>query len=664
MNSTVSSIYDTLYTKSITPSTLESFWQEHCTDISWYTPPSTMLDTSNAPFYKWFPDGRLNLCYNCLDRHIENNNGNINAIIYESCYGLDTRIITYNDLYVQVNKYAKMLLNEGITKGDRVIIYMPMIPESIIAMMACWRIGAIHSVVFGGFAPDELANRINDSQAKMIIISSVGIEPRKKINYFKNVVNAIKIINSSNNSNSSNNCINRSIIAIYQREDVLSITNEEILSFQTETNNSNKIIIINNTINNIDNSCYVKPVELNSNDIVYILYTSGTTNQPKGIVRDVGGCAVTANFTMKYIMNINKGDITFSSSDIGWIVGHLFIVYGPLIRCATTILLEGKPVGTPNCSVCFNIIQKHKVKTFYSCPTAIRAIKLEDPMGVVHINKYDLSSIETVALSGERCDKETFTYLQLIFGKNVMINDHWWQTESGYPICCNNINICRFPCIPGVIGKPMLGFNLKVLNIDTNEEITTPYVEGIICIKLPSPPSFVVTLWNNDEAYVDKYISKDKQYYITSDVGCWDKDGHIQVISRCDDMIKIAGHRISLGRIEEVLMKVNEVSEVAVVAVEDGLKGELPFAFVVCKKEVDVSCKDVDMRIKNAVVNGIGAISRLKGVCYVKALPKNRSGKIMRRILKYIVNGKRFEVPANIEDEKVIEDIKGALKNK
>lgn len=419
------SYYTTLHTKSISPSTSDSFWSKHSSDISWYKQPTTILDQSTPPFYKWFPNGTLNLCYNCLDRHIEHHNGATNAIIYESCYNLPTRIITYNDLYIHVNKYAQLLLNEGISKGDRVIIYMPMIPESIIAMMACWRIGAIHSVVFGGFAPEELADRMKDADAKMIIISSVGIEPRKKINYFNNVVNAMRIIHKGTKEGNVNVCK----VAIYQREDVLCISEEEVQAFQKEM--KNKVININKELECLSNDVNVKPVELNSNDIAYILYTSGTTNQPKGIVRDIGGCAVTANFTMKYIMNINKGDVTFSSSDIGWIVGHLFMVYGPLIRCATTILLEGKPVGTPNCGVCFNIIQKYKVKTFYSCPTAIRAIKQEDPTGSIHISKYDLSSIETVALSGERCDVETFTYLQTIFGKHVLINDHWWQTESG-----------------------------------------------------------------------------------------------------------------------------------------------------------------------------------------------------------------------------------------
>ena len=643
-------IYDSLYKKSISPDTREQFWKEQLDEIYFETKPNVILDQSNPPFYKWFPDGKLNMCYNALDRHIKSNHGDTKAIIWESCYGLPPKTITYNELYIEVNKLSKILLNLNITKGDRVIIYMPLIYESIVAMMSCWRIGAVHSVVFGGFASSELADRINDSSPKIIITSSVGIEPRKKINYFKNVSNAIKMANSN------------AKVMIIQREDVLITTKEEIEAFKNETKNNNDVLIYNEEMKKIPNDTFVQPVIVNSTDPVYILYTSGTTGQPKGIVRDTGGCVVTANYTMKYIMNINQGDISFCSSDIGWIVGHLFMVYGPLIRGATTILLEGKPVGTPDCSVCFNIIQKYKVKAFYSCPTAIRAIKREDPELKI-IRKYDLSSLESVELSGERCDPESFKWCEEVFGNKVLINDHWWQTESGYPICCNNINIYRFPSKPGVTGHPNLGFNVQIVDLEKNEEITKPHIHGAVCIKLPTPPSFMTTLYNNDEAFLQRYISENKQYYITGDIGCWDEEGNVVILSRRDDMIKIAGHRLTTGRMEEVIMKVKEVAEVAVVAVNDMLKGELPFAFCVLKSTTksEDEVKIVNS-IKEIIASNIGAISRLKGVCVVNRLPKTRSGKIIRALLKSIINNEEYTIPPTIEDKKVVEEVKNKLK--
>lgn len=652
--------YELCYQKSIGPDTMEQFWKDQISEINWDMKPEIILDSTNAPFYKWFPDGKLNLCYNCLDRHLEKNKGDTPAIIWESCYGLPTRILSYNDLSVEVNKLTQLMLNFDVKIGDRVIIYMPMIPESIIAMMACWRIGAIHSVVFGGFAAPELADRINDANPKLVITSSVGIEPRKKINYFKNVSEAINLSNSQKEKGQNREDTK---ILLIQRDDVLSITENEINSFKEKTKNLNEVIIYNEEIKKLADNTYVKPVSVNSSHPLYILYTSGTTGQPKGIVRDTGGCAVTANFTMKYIMNINFGDKIFCSSDIGWIVGHLFMVYGPLIRGGTTILLEGKPVGTPDCSVCFKIIEKYKVKSFYSCPTAIRAIKREDP-DLKIISQYDLSSIESVELSGERCDPESYRWTQKVFGNQVLVNDHWWQTESGYPICCNNINIYRFISKPGVTGHPNLGFNVKIVDLETLEEISEPNVHGTVCVKLPTPPSFMMTLWNSDKSFVERYISKDNQYFITGDIGSWDEEGNIVILSRKDDMIKIAGHRLTTGRMEEVIMKITEVAEVAVVAVNDALKGDLPFAFCVFKSTVKKEDESVLVeKIKEQIASNIGAISRLKGVCVCQNLPKTRSGKIIRALLKSIINKEKYTIPATIEDKSVIDEIEKKLKN-
>ena len=646
------SYYEEQYNESINPETMEQFWSKHIDEIFWYKRPEKILDNSNPPFIKWFPDGKINLCYNTLDRHIKDNNGDIKAIIWESGYGKPTEILTYNELYREVNKLSKILLNNNVQIGDRVIIYMPMIPMAIISMMACWRIGAIHSVVFGGFASEELSDRLNDSKPKFIICASCGIEPRKCINYYTLVTKAVKLSHLENESK----------ILLFQRNNADKVSEKEI------SESGIKTLILNDEMDKIPNDIFVECVILNSNDILYTLYTSGTTGTPKGIVRDIGGCAVTANFTMKYILNLNKGDIIFSSSDIGWIVGHLFIVYGPLLRCATTILFEGKPIGNPNCGKCFELIEKYKVKIFYTAPTVVRAYKKEDPNCEI-IHKSNVSSLESVCLSGERCDPESFNFMMKCVGEDKLINDHWWQTESGYPICCNNINIHRFKNIAGETGRPMLGFNVKILEIDFEndkyKEIKENNKPGIICIKLPTPPSFMTTLYNNDKAYIERYYTKDLQYYITEDIGIFNDDGAVTILSRNDDMIKIAGHRLTTGRMEEVILNNNEIAECAVVAVKDFLKGQLPFAFVIMKDfvkkdDLDVICK----KVKDSIANNIGAISRLKGVCVVDALPKTRSGKIIRKILKKIANGEEPKIPPTIEDVSVIEKIKEKLKEK
>ena len=643
--------YESLFNESINPETMENFWSKQMDEISWDKPPTKILDKSNAPFFKWFPDGKLNLCYNTLDRHINNKKGDTKAIIWESGYKKPTEIYTYNDLYKEVNKLSQILLNNGINTGDRIIIYMPMIPQLIFSMMACWRIGAVHSVVFGGFASDELSDRINDSKPKIIICASCGIEPRKYINYYTLVTKALKM----------SDCGKDVKILLYQRENADKVSEKEIKDSEFNT------FIYNDEMKKIPDDTVVECKSLNSNDPLYILYTSGTTGTPKGIVRDIGGCAVTANFTMKYILNLNQGDIIFSSSDIGWIVGHLFIVYGPLIRGSTTILFEGKPIGNPDCGKCFELIEKYKVKIFYTAPTVVRAYKKEDPNCDI-IHKYNMSSLESVCLSGERCDPESFKFMMKCVGEDKLINDHWWQTESGYPICCNNINIHRFENIAGETGRPMLGFNVKIVDLEDEEkpiEITEKNKAGLICIKLPTPPSFMTTLYNSDETFKEKYFTKDLQYYITEDIGLFNDDGSVTILSRNDDMIKIAGHRLTTGRMEEVILKNKEVAECAVVGVKDFLKGQLPFAYVIMKDSVKKEeYESVCKKIKDSIASNIGAISRLKGICVVNALPKTRSGKIIRKILRKIADGKQPEIPPTIEDINVVEVIKNIFKEK
>lgn len=634
--------YFTLYNSSITPGKREEFWNEQSKQISWIKPPSLQntLKLVNPPFYYWFTDGSLNVCYNVLDRHIKEGNGNVLALVSHCAYTNKTESYTYQQMYIQVNKFSQLLLNEGITKGDTVIIYMPMIAESIFAMLACCRIGAIHSVVFGGFASAELADRIVDAKPKIIITSSVGIEPRKKIPYFPLVLDALKLAHFENLK-----------ICLIQR-DVQEVSIEDI-------NKHSNSIIFNDAISKMPDSTYVEPVEMLSNDPFYILYTSGTTGSPKGIVRDCGGSLVAMHYTMKNIMNVHKRDSVFSTGDIGWVVGHVFVVYGPLLRGATTIIMEGKPIGTPNCAKCWEIIDQYRVKAFYTAPTALRAIRKEDP-DYKMMHKSNLSSLESIHMAGERCDPNTFAWIQEGVGKDKLINDQWWQTESGYPICCNNIKINRFPNKPGSALKPQPGFNVKILDEDNNE--VDQGKTGRICIELPMPPAFMLTLWGNDQAFIDRYITQDNKYYISGDCGYFDEDGDIFIMARIDDMIKTAGHRLSTGRMEEVLTCVAEISEAAVVPVLDELKGELPFGFIVLNNNVNASdIEKIRAQAKERIVKEIGAISRLKDAIIVDRLPKNKSGKIIRALLKQIINKEQYIIPSTIEYPEVIEEIKEAL---
>lgn len=641
--------FQDIYRKSITPGEREQFWAEEAKEISWIKPcpEGKELDDSQAPFYRWFKEGTLNMCYNILDRHILNGYGNNIAVLYESAYLNKTIKYTYNEMSIQVNKFAKIFVDKGIKKGDTIIIYMPMIAEAIFAILACSRIGAIHSVVFGGFAAAELADRITDAKPKLLITASVGIEPRKNIPYVPIVEEAIKISGMTDVK-----------VLLVERDEVLKV---DMNDYEIEKNT----IIYQKEINKIDDSIQIPCEEVESSHPLYILYTSGTTGSPKGIVRDTGGTCVSVNFTMKNIMNVDRGDICMSTSDIGWVVGHTFIIYGPLLRGATTIIFEGKPVGTPHCGKVWEIIQKHKVKTLYTSPTALRAVKREDYEHKV-LKTYDLSSLQSIHMAGERCDPDTNLWLQEGLGVEKLINDQWWQTESGWPICCNNIRIHRFKTIPGSACRPQPGYDIHILEEHTDEQLLKPEKLGKVCIKLPMPPSFMLTLSGNDEAFLKKYISSDNQYYISGDCGYFDEEGNIYIMTRIDDMIKIAGHRLSTGRMEEVLTKISEIAEAAVVSVYDELKGELPFAFVICRSEIDTSNVDIRKKLENKakdkIVQEIGAISRLKGVLICNRVPKTRSGKIIRGLLKNIINKETLKIPSTIEDASVIDEITTLLK--
>lgn len=643
-------VYEDMYKRSTTPGEREKFWSIEAEEVSWFKKFSEkeILDNSDAPFYYWFKDGLINICYNCIDRHIENGKGKSPALIWESAYLKKTVEYTYEALLLNVKKIAKILLNCGVGKGDTVIIYMPMVAEAIFCMLACCRIGAIHSVVFGGFAAPELADRIRDAKPKMILTASAGIEPRKQIPYYPILNEAVHLSEVSGMK-----------ILLLQRSDVLTVKTED---FEQHSNTLN----YQEEMDKIPDDVNVPCEAVESTHPMYILYTSGTTGSPKGIVRDTGGTCVAINFTMKNIMDVNYGDVVLSTSDIGWVVGHTFIVYGPLLRAATTIIFEGKPVGTPHCGKVWEIIEKHKAKALYTSPTALRAIKREDHDYQV-LSKYNIASLKSIHMAGERCDPDTNIWLQKGVGDEILINDQWWQTESGWPICCNNIRIHRFKTIPGSACRPQPGYEVKIIDEHTNQELDEPHSFGKVCIKLPMPPSFMLTLWGNDEAFLKKYISADKKYYISGDCGYFDEEGNIYIMTRLDDMIKVAGHRLSTGRMEEVLTKIDEVSEAAVVSVTDELKGELPFAFLICRHNVDFSNPDVIKKIcdtaKEHVVNEIGAISRLKGAIVCHRLPKTRSGKIIRGLLKNIINLEELKIPSTIEDASVIDEIIKTLKD-
>lgn len=629
--------YDKICKDSITPGLREKFWDKESQEINWFRKHDHVLDGSNAPFYKWFKGGKINMTYNCIDRHILDGYGSNTALIWESAYLNMTKKFTYSEMQIEISKICKILIEKGLKPGDTAIIYMPMIPEAIFSFLACARLGVIHSVVFGGFAAEELADRIKNAEPKIIITASVGIEPKKQIPYYPIVRHSLEILNNPDIP-----------ILIVQRDSHI------------EKDIKNNTIIYNEEITKMDKTGYdIKPAEMESNDPLYILYTSGTTGTPKGIVRDIGGTCVALNYAMKMVMNINRGDVYFATSDIGWVVGHSFIVYGPLIRGATTICYEGKPIGTPHCGKFWEMVDNYKVKSIFTSPTALRAIKKEDS-DLHKFNSYSLDSLESIHIAGERCDPDTINWVEKGVQHKKLINDNWWQTETGWQICSNN-TLEPFPVLPGSAGKPIPGYDVRIYHQEDGQEITQPITLGNIHIKLPMPPSFMSTLWKNDKAFVEKYITKDNQYYITGDAGYFDENGFLHILTRVDDIINVAGHRLSTGRIEEVLCRVDDIVEAAVVGRYDEIKGETPFAFIVCKNSVN----DYDLTKKKAneqIVEHIGAISKLGGVIVCHRLPKTRSGKILRGVLKKIINYEPYKVPPTIEDitalEEVIEELK------
>ena len=608
------------------------FWAEAAEHLVWERRWDRVLDDSNAPIYRWFTGGRLNTCYNAVDRHVENGRAEQAAIIYDSPITGTGRQITYRELQDQVALFAGALASNGVGRGDRVILYMPMIPEAIVAVLACARIGAVHSVVFGGFAPNELATRIDDAKPKAIVSASCGIEPSRVIAY-KPLLDTARSLSK----HKPDCCI------VFQRPQMLDDLNEPgDLDWHDAMANA------------VPHDC----VAVEATDPLYLLYTSGTTGQPKGIVRDNGGHAVALHWTMKNIYNVEPGEVYWAASDIGWVVGHSYIIYGPLLSGNTTVLYEGKPVGTPDAGAFWRVISEHKVATMFTAPTAFRAIRQQDPEGD-HIKKYDLSSMRALFLAGERCDPDTLHWAEDKLG--VPVIDHWWQTETGWSIAANCLGIELAPVKAGSVGRAAPGWEVRALD-DGGNDVSAGDVGAIAC-KLPLPPGTLPGLWNAEERFRSSYLEAFPGYYETGDAGYIDEDGYIFVMSRTDDVINVAGHRLSTGAIEEVLAAHEDVAECAVIGVADELKGQLPVGFLVLKAGVEHDEADIVADVVRMVRERVGPVAVFKKATVVARLPKTRSGKILRSTMRKIADGEPYTVPATIEDPEVLDNIEVALQS-
>jgi propionyl-CoA synthetase len=608
------------------------FWAEAAEHLVWERRWDRVLDDSNAPIYRWFTGGRLNTCYNAVDRHVENGRGEQAAIIYDSPITGTGLQITYRELQDQVALFAGALAGNGVGRGDRVILYMPMIPEAIVAVLACARIGAVHSVVFGGFAPNELATRIDDAKPKAIVSASCGIEPSRVIAY-KPLLDKARSLSK----HKPDCCI------VFQRPQL-----------QADLNEPGDLDWHDAMANAVPHDCVV----VEATDPLYLLYTSGTTGQPKGIVRDNGGHAVALHWTMKNIYNVEPGEVYWAASDIGWVVGHSYIIYGPLLSGNTTVLYEGKPVGTPDAGAFWRVISEHKVTTMFTAPTAFRAIRQQDPEGD-HIKKYDLSSMRALFLAGERCDPDTLHWAEEKLG--VPVIDHWWQTETGWSIAANCLGIELAPVKAGSVGRAAPGWEVRALD-DAGNDVSAGDVGAIAC-KLPLPPGTLPGLWNAEERFRSSYLEAFPGYYETGDAGYIDEDGYIFVMSRTDDVINVAGHRLSTGAIEEVLAAHEDVAECAVIGVADELKGQLPVGFLVLKAGVEHDEADIVADVVRMVRERVGPVAVFKKAAVVTRLPKTRSGKILRSTMRKIADGEPYTVPATIEDPEVLDNIEVALQS-
>jgi propionyl-CoA synthetase len=606
------------------------FWGEAAQAISWYREPSVVLDDSSAPFYRWYPDGELNTCFNALDRHVEDGRGDQPALIYDSPVTGVKATFTYRQLRDEVALFAGVLRALGVDKGDRVVIYLPMVPEAVVAMLACARLGAPHSVVFGGFAPHELAIRIEDAQPKVVVSASCGIEGSRVIEYKPMLDQAI-----DESTHKPDSCV---ILQRPQAEATLVAGRDVDWSVA------------------MDRATPAPCVPVAATDPLYILYTSGTTGRPKGVVRDNGGHAVALRWSMANIYDTHPGEVFWAASDVGWVVGHSYIVYAPLLAGCTTLLYEGKPVGTPDAGAFWRVIAEHGVKTLFTAPTGFRAIKREDPQGKL-LDGYDLSKFRYLFLAGERLDPETYAWAVDLLG--VPVVDHWWQTETGWPIAANLMGMDPMPVKPGSVSVPVPGYDVRVLGEDRLE--VNPGTEGAIMIRTPLPPGTLTTVWGSDDHFVESYLRDTPGYYLTGDGGHFDEDGYLFVMGRIDDVINVAGHRLSTGEMEEILAAHPDVAECAVIGVADDLKGQVPRGLVVLKAGVNRRPGVISVELVDRVRSQLGAVANLRQIDIVAALPKTRSGKILRKTMRAIADGVDQPVPSTIEDVAVLDALKPIL---
>ena len=623
--------YKEEYTASTTSP--ERFWLEKARDIEWFKAPETALSGSANGYQTWFEGGQLNTSYLALDHHVNAGRGDKAALIYDSPVTNTTRTYSYSELLQEVATFAGALQDLGVAKGERVIIYMPMIPQATIAMLACARLGAIHSVVFGGFAANELAVRIDDATPSFIVTASCGIEGTKLLPYKPLVDSAIELA-----SHKPNGCV------VLQRPQLHA---ELDSTFDYDWHALIK-------------TCSPVPaVKVDATDPLYILYTSGTTGKPKGVVRDNGGHAVALYYSMGALYGIDENDVFWAASDVGWVVGHSYIVYGPLIKGATSVMYEGKPVGTPDAGAFWSMVERHKINILFGAPTAFRAIRKEDPEGEF-IKQYDLSSLRTIFMAGERLDPPT--YYWTLEKTNKPVVDHWWQTETGWPICSNPMGIEPMQTKPGSSSVPTPGFNVKVLNGIDSE--STPGQKGSIAIQLPLPPGCLSTIWQDHSRLVNGYLREFEGYYSTGDNGYIDEDGYVFIMGRTDDVINVAGHRLSTGEMEEVLAAHPAIAECSVIGVNNALKGQLPVGLVLLKDGVDINEADLEKELVASVRSSIGPVACFKRAIVVKRLPKTRSGKILRKLLRQIAADEPVSVPSTIDDPSSVAEIAKLMRDK
>ena len=624
--------YRETYERSITDP--EAFWGEQAELVDWFRKPERVLDDSAPPFYRWFPGASLNTCFNALDRHVIRGAGDRAALIHDSAMTGERKTYTYAQLLTEVAAFAGVLRALGVAKGDRVIVYMPMIPEAVIAMLACARIGAVHSVVFGGFAPHELAVRIDDARPTVLVTASCGLEPGRTIDYKPFVDQALELAEHP-----------PAAVVLKQRPQVAApmVEGRDIdWDVAMRAGRTDPAAV----------------VEVAATDPLYVLYTSGTTGKPKGIVRDNGGHAVAMAWSLPAIYGCGPGDVWWAASDVGWVVGHSYIVYAPLIVGATTVLYEGKPVGTPDAGAFWRVIAEHGVKALFTAPTAIRAIKKEDPDGAL-LADHDTSSLETVFLAGERLDPDTYEWATDRLG--VPVIDNWWQTETGWPIAANLRGLEPLPIKPGSPSVAVPGYAVEVLGTDGKP--VPAGEEGAICLRLPLPPGTLPTLWGDDDRYISSYLSAFDGYYLSGDGGYVDEDGYLYVMGRTDDVINVAGHRLSTGSMEAVISQHPAVAECAVIGVADSLKGQVPRGFVVLKAGAEMDPDVLREELVHLVRSQIGAVASLREVAVVDGLPKTRSGKILRKTMREIADGKDAPVPSTIEDAGVLDRLRPVLRD-